>query len=235
VKVGRRAADAAGVVLASAFVALLALVGVASARWVLRRYDALGRRRPFPKVTVALGLVLALACAVPLWQHDRLEHRLAAAAGTVAGAPVTVHCQTPSETFVSAGVELGYVRWGPDGVPEHATVIAYDACRHLRAWLASSRRHPSLDEVVAVHVLTHEAMHMAGIKNEAHAECAAVQRDARTALALGATLDEATALARRYWTQVYPRMPDDYRGGCGPDGGYDEHLPLAPWDVGGAS
>lgn len=222
-------------VLASALVVLLAVAGGASARWVTRRYDALGRRRPFPRVTVAVALVLAAACAVPLWQHDRLEHRLAGAASSLAGARVSVHCQTASETFVQAGGDLGYVRWGPDGVPEHATVLSYETCRDLRRWLASSKRDPSLDEVVAVHVLTHESMHMAGIKNEAHAECAAVQRDVRTALALGATPPQADALARRYWTEVYPRMRDEYRDGCGAGGVYDEHLAHAPWDVGAGS
>lgn len=234
-KVRRPAADLPGVVLASAFVVLLAVVGVASGRWVLRRSDALGRRRPFPKVTVAVALVLAVACAVPLWLHDRLEHRLAAAAGTLAGGRVTVHCQTASQTFVQAGGDLGYVRWGPDGVPERSTVLSYETCRDVRRWLASGKDHPSLDEVVAVHVLTHEAMHMAGLKNESHAECAAVQRDARTAAALGATPAEAAALARRYWSDGYPRLRDDYRDGCGPDGKYDEHLPAAPWDVGAGS
>ncbi|MDM7853996.1 hypothetical protein [Cellulomonas alba] len=220
-------------VLASALVVLLAVAGVASSRWVLRRYDALGRRRPFPTITVAVALGLAVACAVPLWLHDRLEHRLSAVAGGLVGAPVTVHCQTPSETFVHAGGELGYVRWDATGVPEHSTVLAYDACRDLRRWLGSDKRRASLDEVVAVHVLTHESMHMAGLLDESRAECAAVQRDARTAMALGATRDEAVALARQYWTQAYPRMPDGYRSGCGAGGEHDEHLPLAPWDVGG--
>ena len=50
------------------------------------------------------------------------------------------------------------------------------------------------DQVVAVHVLTHETMHMVGITNEAQTECAAVQRDAQMAVALGASPAEAQAL-----------------------------------------
>lgn len=219
-------------VLASALVALLAVAGVTSSRWVLRRYDALGRRRPFPTITVAISLTLAVACAVPLWLHDRLEHRLGGVASGLVGAHVTVHCQTAGQTFVQAGGELGYVRWDAAGVPERSTVLAYEACRDLRRWLGSHKRHPSLDEVVAVHVLTHESMHMAGLLDESRAECAAVQRDARTAMALGATRAQAVALARQYWTQAYPRMPDAYRSGCGAGSAHDEHLPFAPWDVG---
>jgi hypothetical protein len=84
--------------------------------------------------------------------------------------------------------------------------------------------------VVAVHVLTHESMHMRGLTNEAAAECAALQRDETTAQLLGATAAEARSLARDYWLTVYPDMPSDYRdGGCVPGGPADERLDTAPW------
>jgi hypothetical protein len=217
------------VVLTILLIASLAAAAWVASRWVLRRYDGLGRRRPFPAVSLGLALAAAVACALPLWLHDRLEHRLGAVASQLVGARVTVHCETPSETFVDAGGDLGYVRWGPDGVPEHRTVLAYDACSSLRSWLASDKHHPSDAQVVAVHVLTHEAMHMAGRKDEADAECAAMQRDAGTAQALGASAQDALALARRYWLEDYPRTPDAYRGDCGPGSAHDEHLPSPPW------
>ena len=110
-----------------------------------------------------------------------------------------------------------------------ATLIKYDPCADLRSWLASNKTSPRADQIVAVHVLTHETMHMIGLTNEAQAECAAMQRDAAMAEALGATPVQAQALAHRYWLEVYPRMPDGYTGGCGPDSAWDEHLALAPW------
>ena len=67
--------------------------------------------------------------------------------------------------------------------------------------------------MIAVHVLTHESMHMAGLTAEAEAECAAVQRDAQTARLLGANAQQAEFLSRAYWHGVYPDMPDDYRTG----------------------
>jgi hypothetical protein len=48
---------------------------------------------------------------------------------------------------------------------------------------------------------------MAGRLDESAAECAAVQRDARTARLLGASGGEARALAAAYWRTVYPAMP----------------------------
>ena len=106
-------------------------------------------------------------------------------------------------------------------------------CGQLKAYTKHPSR-PSIDEVIAVHVLTHEAMHMAGIVDEARAECAAVQRDAQTARLLGASPADATLLAGRYWRTVYPLMPDGYRTridarDCGPGGKLDEAGQDAPW------
>jgi hypothetical protein len=56
-----------------------------------------------------------------------------------------------------------------------------------------------------------------------------MQRDAAMAEALGATAEQAQALAHRYWLEVYPRMPDGYTGGCGPGGQWDERLRTPPW------
>jgi hypothetical protein len=217
------------VLLTVSLIGLLALAAVLTVGWVLRRVDSLGRIRPFPKISIGLVLVLALCCAVPLGIQARLEARLEQAATTVAGGPVQVHCQGLGQAFLDLGPELGFVRWGPDGTPERSTLIKIDQCIELRSWLASTKAHPTLDEVVAVHVLTHETMHMIGITDEAHAECAAMQRDTAMAVALGASPAEAASLARTYWTEVYPRMPDGYVGGCGPGASFDERLPTPPW------
>jgi hypothetical protein len=217
------------VFLALGLIGFLALAASIVVRWLVRRVDALGRIAPFPRISVGLSLVLALCFAVPLLVDSWVEHRLEAAAEQVAGGPVQVHCQGMGQAFVDVGAELGYVRWGADGIPERSTLIKLRTCGHLRAWLWSSKAAPSLDQVVAVHVITHETMHMVGITNEASAECAAVQRDAAMATALGASPTQALALARRYWIEVYPLMPADYVGGCGPGSPGDERLPSPPW------
>ena len=216
-------------VLTWVLVGFLALAAGLTIRWVLRRFDALGRARPFPRISVTLCLVVAIGCAVPLWTHARLESRLDEAASVVAGGHVTVHCQTFGQAFVDLGPELGWVRWGADGVPERATLIKREPCADLKAWLGSSKDAPTLDQVIAVHVLTHETMHMVGLKNESQAECAAIQRDAAMAVALGAAPAQGRALARQYWVEAYPRMRPEYASGCGAGGVYDEGLDAPPW------
>jgi hypothetical protein len=213
-------------------VASLAALGalLLSGRWALARTDPLGRPRRFPVYAVSVLAVLAVVAVVPVIRHDRLERRLSAVASQLVGHPVHVHCQTAGEEFVDAGAELGYVRWDARGVPEPKTLIKREPCGELRRYLSDHGRNPRVEELIAVHVLTHEAMHMRGLTNEAEAECAAMQRDARTARLLGADERAARSLARRYYGVMYTRMPDDYRTPtCSPGGELDEGLADPPW------
>jgi hypothetical protein len=217
-------------VLLWASLTLLAGAAGLAARWVLRPRDGLGRPKAFPVVSVVALALVGGVLLVPVVRHHRLEQRLSTVASDLVGAPATVHCQTAGQEFVDAGAELGYVRWGRDGVPEHQTLVKHAQCGDLADYLGGGKDAPSEDQVVAVHVLTHEAMHMAGETAEALAECQAVQRDARTAELLGATPEQARRLAVAYYTSVFPRMPDDYRSDdCVPGGRLDEGLPTAPW------
>jgi hypothetical protein len=214
-------------------VTLLALAAVLAARWALHRRDSLGRERAFPVISVLVLAVLGAGLLVPVVRHHRLEGRLTGVATTLVGDPAVVHCQTAGREMLDLGSELGFVRWGPGGVPEHQTLIKRAPCSQLAAYLHGDQAHPSQDEVVAVHVLSHESRHMAGTVNEAAADCQAMQRDAWTARLLGASPREALDLARTYWRTVYPHMPDDYRSGdCAPGAALDERLPDAPWSTG---
>ena len=211
-------------------VALLTGAAVVAIGWGLRRTDELGRPRRFPWVSVALLLALSVGAAVPGVLRASQERRLGGTASVLAGARVAVRCQSFGGAFVDAGPELGYVRWRPDGSPEPWALIKRDQCRHLAAYVRSGTGRPTRDQVVAVHVLTHEAMHLSGRLDEAVAECAAVQRDAHTARLLGAGPAEAAELAAAYWRNIYPLMPDGYRSGeCRPGGAMDERLADAPW------
>ncbi len=208
---------------------LAAALGLA-ARWLLRRQDRLGRPVPFPAVSVVALLLVGAALLVPAVRHHRLEQRLAAVASALVGASVAVHCQGAGQEFVDAGAELGYVRYGADGVPEHATLLKRGQCGELAGYLDSAKSSPTRGQVVSVHVLTHEAMHMAGETAEAVAECRALQRDAETAELLGATPRQARLLAEAYAREVFPLMPDDYRSTeCVPGGALDERLTPSPW------
>ena len=200
-------------------------------RWFLR-FDALGRRGPKPYYRVGF-LVVAAGLLLTVWfLRIRLEHRLSAAASTLIGSSVTVHCQTFGEALGDLGAELGYVEFSPDGVPEPRTTIKRDQCRDLSAYLRSDKESPTREQTIAVHTLTHEAIHLSGETSEAVTECLAVQRDAEMARLLGASPGGARALVRDYWVSVYPEMPADYlTTDCVDEGPLDAELPDAPWEL----
>jgi hypothetical protein len=201
-------------------------------RWLFTRTDALGRRRPFPWISVTICALAGCAALAPWVLRIQLEHRLSDAASAIVGKRVEVHCQTFGEEFVDVGAEFGYVAFGPTGVPERKTLIKREQCGHLSEYLRSDKTYPTLDQVVAVHVLTHESIHMSGETGESITECQAVQRDAEMARLLGASDSGAHALARTYWETVYPYMPEGYRSDeCGPDLALDMGLPDAPWPL----
>ncbi|MEI6375035.1 MAG: hypothetical protein WCP26_14740 [Actinomycetes bacterium] len=187
--------------------AVLALLIVLYALWAIR-HGGIDR---------LTAVVLLALTAVLVWQGmaERswlaTQSRLSAVATEIAGTPVKVHCQRFSETYFSASSAEGIVGFDENGVPKGEADLTYSACRDLAGWLASTKASPTSEQMIAVHVLTHEAMHVSGITAEGIAECEALSFDARTAQLLGATPKQATALAAYYRTKVYPSMPAGYR------------------------
>jgi hypothetical protein len=68
--------------------------------------------------------------------------------------------------FVDVGDELGYVKYREDGSRVNWTLIKRNQWGDLARYLGSSKRSPSRQRVIAVYILTHEAMHLAAISNE---------------------------------------------------------------------
>ena len=197
--------------------------------WYLNRVDAIGRKVALPWSAWMLPLLGCLV-AIPVVRHHDEESRLSHIASVISGVKATVHCQSGTAEWVDSGPELGYVKWDANGLPEHSTLIKHAQCGLIAHYLSGGRGNASLDEIVAVHVLTHESMHMSGITDESLTECAAMQRDATTAQLMGATPAQAQLLARMYWVNIYPNMPDAYRNGdCKAGGKLDEHLANPPW------
>jgi len=179
------------VVFASGFVASV----VAAAR---------GRSTKF---VGAVSFLIAIACGWMWWSHVRLESRLAAAASSVAGVEVHVDCQEPffGEWFVTRGD--GRVDATSDGTMDEVAHLDRKVCSAAGSWPDDDTD----DAFIGVHVLTHEAGHVRGERNEAATECWATQHSAAVAEALGASKAQAERRARWYFNTVYPRMSSSYR------------------------
>jgi hypothetical protein len=202
-------------------IAVILLAGLAG--WLIFR-AVTTKRVPW----ISLGLVVLVL--VPLLVIERqwvsAEKEFSAVAKSYQPISVGVHCQRFGETFTYAGSELGHVAYDENGMPDGPAFLSYDTCNALAAyWRASAteKSHPSREEIIAVHVLTHEAMHLSGVKQENIAECDALQRDVKTAQELGATPAQARLVAEVYAEQVYPEMPTDYRDPqCTKNGPWDK-------------
>jgi hypothetical protein len=208
---------------------LLALTAVAAA-WII--WTMLGPgRRPDGWKTTALALCLA-TLGYHGWMEYRwqqTEHTMTAAAALIAGPDATVHCQRFTEALLYTRNARGLVEYGQTG-PTREALITWETCQAFRDWLTSDKTNPTDAQILAVHILTHEAAHLRGERNEAAAECDAMQWMPLIAEHLGAPRQATARMSAWYLTAMYPRMPTAYQSGnCQPNGTLDLHPGTPGW------
>jgi hypothetical protein len=94
---------------------------------------------------------------------------------------------------------------------ETTTSNRSSTARHARTATRLGECDDWAAKLLAVHALTHESMHLAGVIDEAEADCLATQVDAYVATRLGASVSFAASLAREYWKHYYPSQEAKYR------------------------
>ena len=170
--------------------------------------------------------MLAVA-AVPLLgilalQHQQRgnERRLAAVASQIAGHPVDVHCPGMVRKLVDVSPNSGSVHFDAQGRPGDFTDLNDETCSALSSFADGDwGERDSLRVARALHVLAHESFHLAGVRDEAEADCFGLQRVALVAQELGADWPEAQRLAsvaradRAVTAPAEYRSPDCYDGG----------------------
>jgi hypothetical protein len=156
------------------------------------------------------ALLAALVVCHAYWvqRETPTEKRLSAVAGAIAGHEVDVYCPSVWKRILDISSAGGSAHYDADGVGrkaylthEHCKTLARIGERGFGGSFECLRNHfdPCDEEIyaaaAAVHVLSHESWHLAGIRDEALAECYAVQTDAVIADRLGATPGQASAIA----------------------------------------
>jgi hypothetical protein len=187
--------------------------------------------RPRPRTVAIAAAVLLPVCGWGWMQREaRLEtqRRAAQAAALVAGRPVQVRCPGILRRHFEYDINDGEVRFGPDGRPGDVADLAGAPCDGLHRLISEG---PALDlsclqldacsaqdtrVALGVIVLTHEAVHLSGIADEALTECRALQRSPQVAMALGATRQAAGDIQDWQFSVADDRLPDRYQtpGGC---------------------
>jgi hypothetical protein len=169
------------------------------------------------RVGVAAALtVAAVACGYVEASFHHRQQLASEALADVSGVPdARANCARETEELLNLGTYDGYVFF--DG--KHVADLRRHICLDLASYASSSHENPTENQMIAVHVVAHEGMHIAGYTKESEAECRAVQLNYRVAEFLGATPEQARALQRRYFDDVYPRLRTDYRSAECREGG----------------
>ena len=194
------------------------------------------------RVLLAVLLLGALALYLGPYRHRKGdEAALARIAGVIAGREVTVSCPGTLAAITEIAAEDGTVAFDADGRPADETKLSNDTCARLRALMHGKTELDCLrvaphcsreveQTAIAVNVLSHEAWHLAGVREEAIAQCYALQTNAATAVRLGATPDDAEAVASFVLRDVQPALPSDYQSSDCHDGGpLDLHPDRGNW------
>ena len=173
-----------------------------------------------PYFFIMLAISGALAF-LPI-KHLLFERKLGNAAAELIGAEhVSVNCQSTFESLYSLG-RAGFVRL--------STMVIHmetRTCEDLKDYLKNPAKADAR-ELFALHVLSHEAMHVKGELNEIKTDCMAFQRNHTLAKILGVPEGIANLNAisiHRYRSSRHPY----YSRECEPGGPYDENLPGAVW------
>lgn len=205
---------------------IVAVCLLVAAPLVVRHVTGRGRHL----VAIAVLGVLAAVAGFFAWRTWALERDLTEAIRELTGnREIDVECQGVFREL-RLDDNLGEVAFDGNGGLETTARLRGSVCSQLRSWMSSDKSNPTRDQVIAVHVLSHEAVHAIGVTDEARTECLAMQFDERLALLLGASGPQARALADRYWREVFPRMPPAYRGvECVPGGALDRSPSDGHW------
>jgi hypothetical protein len=175
--------------------------------------------RPYAPLLIVLAIPLLLILAVQQEQR-RNEHRLADIASDIAGRDVDVHCPGLLSRLADVSAHAGTVFFDERGKPADFTDLDEETCSELDRFAEGKAGQGEQAKVArALHVLAHESSHLAGVRDEAAADCYGLQRTAFVAESLGADPAEAQRLARLALAERAITAPGDYRSSECHDGG----------------
>jgi hypothetical protein len=174
---------------------------------------------------IAYGLLALLGALTVLLHHGAAaaktaDPQLSAIASELAGRQVTIRCEGLSGALIGARGESGRTEFIGDK-PVSVSYLREGICQTLHAYARSRKdcllpcRRP-LDVAWSLNTLAHESVHLAGIRNEARTECAALRVIGFVARNLGASRAQADALAAYSIRELPRRMPPEYSSAACP-------------------
>ncbi|MGN6429216.1 MAG: hypothetical protein ACTHNB_00590 [Gaiellaceae bacterium] len=142
------------------------------------------------------------------------DPQLSAIAGQLSGRPVTIRCEGLSGALTGPQGESGRTEFIGDK-PVSVSYLQEGICQTLHAYARSPKDcllpcERPLAVAWSLNTLAHESYHLAGIRNEARTECAALHAIGFVAHSLGASPMQTRALSSYSFAQLPRRMPVEY-------------------------
>jgi hypothetical protein len=148
------------------------------------------------------------------------DPQLSAIAGELSDRQVTIRCEGLSGALMGPRGESGRTEFIGDK-PASVSYLREGICQTLHAYTRSRKDcllpcEQPLDVAWSLNTLAHESYHLAGIRNEARTECAALRAIGFVAHSLGASPRQARALSAYSFAELPRRMPAEYSSlACG--------------------
>jgi hypothetical protein len=191
--------------------------------------------------------VLAALAAFQVWWFQRetpTEQQLTAVARSIAKSGVEVRCPSIWRRLVEVSSFAGEAHFDGEGKPTHAN-LQHGVCKTFERLREDgfpenmscltgglmSCPDEERDAAFAVHVLSHESWHLAGVIDEGITECYAFQTDAEVARRFGADDGQAELIAAAMLGAGASAVLPQYRpsSDCRSGGRYDLHPGTAAW------
>ncbi len=203
-------------------IGVLTVVATAIAAWalvavykVITRLDDRDGRAYRAAVAGVLAITAIAAWSVEIAHHQRQQLATEALEVLSDVDGLSANCERLSEEIFNVRQYQGYVYYDGSNVAH----LRRDLCHNLWDYAHGGQANPSEDQMLAVHVVAHEAQHINGVRSESVAECSAVQLNYLVAEKLGATPEQARALQKRYFEDYYPHLHSNYVSGECREGG----------------
>ena len=186
-----------------------------------------------------LLVILIPVVAFSIWQHHKLgqnEERLGTVASAIAQRTVGVNCPGFWQGLVDVRGEDGRVHFDVAGRPSDAAELSAKTCDRLEDFAGDDTK-PRFDCLVpddracdrkvvetarALSTLAHEAYHLAGVRDEAAAECYGIQTAGFVAEQLGAATAQGRLVAVWADRTSARTHPEEYHSAeCRAGGAFD--------------
>ena len=166
-------------------------------------------------------LLLALLAVLTVLLHRAAvaaakpgDRQLSAIASELAGRRVTIRCEGLSGALIGPRGESGRTEFVGDK-PVSVSYLQEGICQTLHTYAGSHKDcllpcERPLEVAWSLNTLAHESYHLAGIRDEARTECAALRAVGFVAHGLGASPMQARALSAYSFAQLPRRMPAEY-------------------------